>query len=138
MKIKITLAIMAMAFSMMPMAYADGFETLVFKSVSGETYSVETRDLEIYYKDGELTFNNDERKIPVASLVSMEFSEIPATDTAVEKIFTEANGPATIFSIDGIIAGKFASVSEAYRTLKPGLYVVRFSNGETYKIKVEK
>lgn len=138
MKRKITFAIVALASSLMSVANADGFGTLVFKSANGETYSLEAKDLEIYYKDGNITFNNDKRIIPVSTLVSMEFSDNPADNTAVEKLFTDTTGPVTVYSIDGIKTGKFQSLSEAYQSLKPGLYVVRLSNGETIKIEMKK
>lgn len=138
MKRKITFAFIAMASVLMSMAYADGFGTLVFKSVSGESYNVETQGLEIYFKDGNVTFNNDALTIPVASLVSMEFSDNPGNISGVQVISSASTGSVVTFSIDGVKTGEFSSLSDAYRNLKPGLYVVRHSDGSTSKIKVGK
>lgn len=133
MKRKITFVLMAMASALMSLTYAnDGFESLVFKSATGESYSVKTEGLEIYFNDGKLTFSNDNLVIPVASLVSMEFSD----NSGVERILSDATGPVTVLSVDGIRIGEFSSLQEAYGGLKPGVYVVRHSNGKNFKISV--
>lgn len=132
MKRKVTFAFIAMASAIMSMAYADGYGTLVFKSVTGESYSVDAEGLEIYFKDGTLTFNNDGRSIPVASLVSMEFSD----NLGVEKIVSGSDGPVAVFSVDAVKIGEYTSLKEAYSDLPQGIYVVRRSNGKTFKISV--
>lgn len=137
MKRKLALALIAMASSMMTTAYADGFGTLVFKFVSGESYSVNTQGLEIYYNDGKLTFNNDESVLPVSSLVSMEFSDNSGSGSGKGEILTDSTDSVTVLSIDGINIGEFPSLADACRNLEQGLYVVCRSNGETFKIKVE-
>lgn len=138
MKRKITLAFTVLAATMMHMAHADGFKTLVLKSANGESYSVATQGLEIYYKDGNISFNNDERSLPVASLLTMEFSDNPGSSSAVTGIQQGSTGPVAIFTIEGINAGEFTSFSEACASLAPGMYVARLTNGETFKFMVEK
>lgn len=132
MRRKIAIGVMAIVSALMSQAKDDGYGALVFTYVTGETYAVETQGLEIYFKDGVLTFSNDGRSIPVASLASMEFSD----DTGVEGILTDSAGPVSVFSVDGVKAGEYRTLSEACGKLAPGLYVVRKSNGETFKIRV--
>lgn len=119
-----------MTSALMSLAYADGFETLVFKTIKGESYFVETQGLEIYFKDGTLTFNNNEHNLPVDSLSSMEFSD----NSGVEGILSESVGSVVIYSVDGIRKGEFPTIQEACSNLKPGIYVVRNSNGGSFKI----
>lgn len=116
---------------------ADGYGTLVFTSVSGESYSVATQGLEIYFKDGNLTFNNDERSIPVASLVSMEFVDDQG-NVGVDQIIANSTGAVTVYTLDGVKTGDYASLPDAADSLQPGLYVVCHSNGNTFKIKIGK
>lgn len=137
MRRKITFAFIAMASALTSPAFADGYQTLVFKSLSGETYSVKTLGLEIYYKDGNISFNNDGRIIAMESLASMEFSDNQGSNTGVERILPDSTGPLTVFTIDGIKTGEFPALSEAYKNLAPGVHIVCLSNGETFKIRVK-
>lgn len=138
MKRKFTLAFMALTATMMSVAHAGGFKTLVLKSANGESYSVAAQGLEIYYNDGNLTFNNDKRSFPVASLLTMEFSDNPGNSSAVTGILPDSAAHVAVFTLDGINAGEFASLPEACKSLAPGMYVVRLSNGQTAKFMVEK
>lgn len=139
MKRKITFAIIAISSAMMSMAHAnDGFGKLVFKSASGESYYVETQGLEIYFKDGNVTFNNNELSIPTSQLVSMEFSNNTDSGTGVEEILSNTTESVTVYYIDGVKVGEYSSLAEACQSLKTGVYVVRYSNGQTVKIKLEK
>lgn len=136
MKRKFTLAFIAMASAMMSSAYADGYENLIFKSFSGESYSVATQGLEFYFKDGNLSFNNDVRIIPAASLISMEFDGNTGSNTGLVSIPPANSCIITIYSVDGIKKGEFPSLSEACNNLQPGVYIAQKSNGETIKINV--
>lgn len=118
---------------LMSLAYADeGFETLVFKSATGESYCVDTRGLEMYFKDGKLTFSNTELTIPVASLVSMEFSD----NSGVGETLSDSDGTIEVFTVDGIRKGEFSSLQDANGALKKGLYIVRLRDGKTFKIRI--
>lgn len=132
MKRKITFVLMAMTSVLMSLAHADGFEMLVFKTIKGDSYSVVTQGLEIYFKEGYLTFSNNELNIPVTSLMSMEFSD----NSGVETTISDSPGSVAVFSIDGIRKREYSSLQEAYKDLRVGLYVVRQSDGKTFKIRV--
>lgn len=136
MKRKITFVLLAMTSVLMSLAYADeGFETLVFKSATGESYSVDTRGLEMYFKDGKLTFSNTELTIPVASLVSMEFSDNSGVGETSSD--SDSDGSVEVFTVDGIRKGEFSSLQEANGALKKGLYIVRLRGRKTFKIRIE-
>lgn len=136
MKRRITFAMIAMASVLMSTAFADGYETLVLKSTTGESYSVKTENLEIYFKDGKLTFSNSELNLPVSSLVSMEFADKSGGNSGVEEIAVALEGPVEIYTLDGVKAGEFSSLNDAYGSLQKGVYVVRHPNG-SFKINVQ-
>lgn len=138
MKRKITIIFMVAISFLVSSAYADGYEALVFKYASGESYSVATKNLEIYFKDGNLSFNNDNSIIPVASLASMEFDGNSQSSTVIVEMQTDNISPITIYAIDGMKKGVFMSISEAYSNLQPGIYIARQNNGTTLKINVKK
>lgn len=120
------------------MASAGRYSSLKFISESGETYTVATENLEILIHGANLTFSNTNLKIPVSSLVSMEFGNFDDSSSAVNSSVADQNGVVSVFDINGTLLGSFGSFSEALGSLSPGIYVIMDSNGNSLKVSVGK
>lgn len=116
---------------------ADSFGFLKFTTTDGETYGVETENLEITVQGENLTFSNTNLLLPIADLATMEFVETyESGTTAVELIPEAVEGAVAVYSLDGNALGSFASFSDALKSLGQGVYIVVDSEGNTLKIAV--
>lgn len=136
MKRKIVFVFMAVISAMMSLTYAEGFGSLIFKTVSGESHNMKAQDLEIYFKDGVLSFNNNELTLPISTLASMEFGE--AEENGIDEILVSADGRVEVFTLEGLKSGEFASIEDACSVLQPGIYIVNNAKGVSFKIRVER
>ena len=115
----------------------EGFKALKFVSATGESFTVEANDLEIYFLNGNVSFNNTELTIPSSSLISMEFTDEYDEPTGIDKISIEKD-TVEVFRLDGKLAGIFATAAEAVVRLDAGVYIIKDSKGNSIKITVGK
>ena len=76
------------------------------------------------------------RSIALNTLVGMEFSDNETSDdetTKIESLFSET-GILSVYSLDGLFKGDFASLEEAAAALPVGLYVIETHDGKSFKI----
>lgn len=74
-------------------------------------------------------------EIPSKDLLSMEFSsEVASVDTISALI----EGSVTAYSLDGTVAGKFDSVTEAMSSLSPAVYIIVTGQGKAIKLNLKK
>ena len=118
------------------LAWAE-YPFMAFRTVDGDEHTISTTGLEISLGDGVLTATAADEKvqIPLASLASMQFTDKGAK---AGSITADADAAVEVFGTDGIPAGKFASVKEATRALRAGIYVFKNKKGDTWKIAVQK
>lgn len=116
--------------------YADGYGSLKFTMDNGQTYVVETYNLEFTVGADHITFNNTNLTIPVNSVVSMEFTDPFTGPAEVDKIeFNTAEG-VEVFTVDGMTLGAFNTCAEAIGSLSKGVYVIKDAKGNSLKIRV--
>lgn len=120
------------------LASAGRYNSLKFTSNSGETYTVATSNLEIQVNGENLTFSNTNLMIPLSSLVSMEFSDFDDSTAEIDSIISDCRDGVTVYNINGTSVGSFDSYTEALASLSQGIYVIKDSNGNSFKISVEK
>ena len=118
-------------------AFAGKYNSLKFTSSTGETYTVATHNLEILVQGENLTFSNTDLKLPLSSLVSMEFAWDDNT-TKIEELVFDPNCSVMVYNVNGTPVGFFDSYSEALDSIGKGIYVVKDSNGNSLKVNVEK
>ena len=116
---------------------AVNYDAMFFSLIEGNQKSISAKNLVITFSDNELCAQNDTESIniPLSELVSMHFGEYSAS---VENMPLSKNLPLYVFSTSGIFEGKFESLEYAIGALENGIYVIRNSEGETYKITVKK
>lgn len=119
-------------------AFAGRYTSLKFTSNTGETYDVATNNLEILVEGDNLTFSNTDLRIPLASLVSMEFEDYDNSTSLIYETVFDGNSPVLVFNINGTPIGHFTSYSQALGSLSQGLYVIKDANGNSIKLSVEK
>lgn len=111
--------------------------SMQFRTADGATHYIAIEDLNITFVDGQMMASAGESSLtlPLASLVSMEFSDV---DAGVDEVFGATAAEVTVYSIDGICRGRFASAEASVAALESGVYVVKCDNGETSKIVIRK
>ena len=119
------------------LAFAGKFNSLKFTSSTDETFIVATDNLEIIVEGENLIFSNTDLKLPLSSLVSMEFTEDENT-SKIEELAFDPNYSVMVYKVNGTPVGSFDSYSEALDSLGKGIYVVKDSNGNSLKVNVEK
>lgn len=132
------LLLVLMLFSITSSVFADGYRSLKFTMGNGETYIVESKDLEFVIRDQNITFNNTDLILPVGSLVSMEFTDHYTGPAGVNEITLNDSGKIKVFTIDGKNIGEFNSYNDVVGSLPEGVYVINDSKGTSLKIRVEK
>lgn len=117
-------------------AQAD-YSSLVFKTTDGQTQSVSLAGLDITFDATSMIVKNSDGTVtlPLASLSTMEFSD---GSTVVVENFMADNNPFEVFTTGGVAMGSYESLENAAANLNAGIYVIKFSNGETTKIVVSK
>ena len=120
------------------LSFAGRYTTLKFTSDSGETYTVTTNNLEILVNEANLTFSNTDLTIPLASLVSMEFTDYDDSPASVDTFDSNPVGAVTVYNLNGMLIGSFESFSEALGSLGQGVFVITDANGNSLKISVVK
>ena len=118
------------------LAAAERYCSMKFTSNSGETYIVDTNNLEILVNGENLTFSNTNISLTLSSFVSMEFTDDDSS--AVDAVTFAGKGAVTVYALDGILIGSFDSYDEALASLSQGLYVIKDVNGNSLKISVGK
>ena len=137
-KISFLFLMMLMTAISSSVAFAGRYTMLKFTSNGGETYTIATNNLEILINDGNLTFNNTDLTLPLASLVSMEFTDYDDDPSNVNSLSFDHNGIVTVYNVNGILVGSFDSYSEAFNSLGRGVFVFKDTNGNTLKVSVGK
>lgn len=120
------------------LAMAGRYSSLKFTSSTGETYTVATNNLEILVNDENLTFSNTDLTLPLSSLVSMEFTDNDDSSAEIDEISFDGNSAIAVYDINGTSVGSFDSYAEALSSLGEGVYVVKYTNGNSLKISVGK
>ena len=120
------------------LAFAGRYNSLKFTSNTGETYTVATNNLEILVDGENLTFSNTNLTIPLASLVSMEFTDYDDNAADAHTIVIDGDNSVSVYDINGTSVGSFDSYSEALAALGHGFYVIKDANGNSLKISVGK
>lgn len=116
------------------MAAADD-SCMMFEMADGTRHSIASAGLEIVYADGQMRASNGTTTLtlPLASLKSMQFAVMAAAD-----VTTADDCAVTLYTVDGVEAGRYASFADAFRSLPAGIYVAVKANGETLKLMIRK
>lgn len=117
-------------------AFAEG-SSLLFKTADGVTHSVKASGLEITFADGKMVAVNatESLTLPLADLSTMEFGDASAVKSVVCE---DVTGAVSVVTVNGVMAGAYASLDEARQHLAPGVYVIKLANGETTKLIIRK
>lgn len=110
------------------------YTAMTFKKTDGDKHVIALAGLTLNMSDGLLTAANATASvsIPLAQLESMEFSYGSSAATAIYE--QSLSRQATAYTLDGVEAGVFSTVSEALTSLAPGTYVIKYADGTTLKI----
>lgn len=124
---------------MLGFLHANAYEYpyLVFQNSEGSTKILSVESLSITISDGKLVATNVDgtQTFTLSELSKMFFSK--ANDqTAINENVTTNDEEVEVFTTGGMTMGKFASLSLAKASLKPGIYVIKNSQ-KTYKIAVK-
>lgn len=112
------------------------YTSLSFRTVGGETHHLEITGLEISFAQENLIASNliTSITIPLAQLEYMEFSDNSSLG-AVNTISTDKlNEKTTVYALNGVKVGTFASFSEAMNNITNGIFLFKYPDGTTLKI----
>lgn len=117
-------------------AQAYDYPYLVFQTTDGTVTAVAVESLSITVSDGNLVATNGDgtKTFPLSTLSKMYFSTDGTTD--IDGAQTSDTTEVEVVAASGVSLGKFASLDEARRVLKQGVYVVK-SKGKNFKISVK-
>ena len=117
---------------------ASGYNAMVFTMNNGSQKSISTENLEITFSNSELQAKSDQTvlTLTLTDVKSMNFGE--TVTSSVSSLESEKEITVYIFTLSGIYTGSFPSLSNAVENLEKGIYVIRNTEGETFKITVEK
>ncbi|MGN1245329.1 MAG: hypothetical protein ACI4UN_01720 [Muribaculaceae bacterium] len=115
----------------------DGFDYpyMAFQGIDGTKQTVAVESLEITFANGKLMAHSaaDEVSLELSQLDKMYFTTEQA---GVAGTFAPVSGTTTVYSMQGVNLGTFASLSDAVNSLQRGLYVVK-TDGRTQKMAVK-
>lgn len=131
-------AIFTMLLALSAFALHAEYPWVLFKTVDGKDMTIESKGLEISFDAGNLIARSAASSVMISvnDLKSMEFIDLSSIIAVAAPDATD-NTQVTVFKIDGSPVGTFPSASEAARSLSPGIYIARKSNGEISKIAVK-
>lgn len=109
---------------------------LSFQTSEGTVQSVSVNELIITFSNGQLVLTNTDgsQTFSLSDLSYMFFSKEQNT-TGVTRIEDVSNQTVEVFTLNGLVIGRFESLQKAKAELKPGLYLIK-SNGKTQKVVV--
>jgi len=107
---------------------------LSFQTTEGTVQSVSVNELIITFSNGQLVLTNTDgsQTFSLSDLSYMFFSKEQNT-TGVTRIEDVSNQTVEVFTLNGLVIGRFESLQKAKAELKPGLYLIK-SNGKTQKV----
>lgn len=107
---------------------------LSFQTSEGTVQSVSVNELIITFSNGQLVLTNTDgsQTFSLSDLSYMFFSKEQNT-TGVTRIEDVSNQAVEVFTLNGLVIGRFESLQKAKAELKPGLYFIK-SNGKTQKV----
>lgn len=114
------------------------YPSMEFVTTDGASHVIGASGLVITTDGENLSATNTDKDaltLPLASVVSMEFSD---KEASVAVITAATGGEVTAYGIDGVEMGKFKSMQDAVSLLSPGIYLFKDDASQTVKIKVEK
>ena len=117
-------------------AQAYDYPYLVFQTTDGTVTAVAVEALNITSSNGNLVVTNNDgtKTFPLSTLSKMYFSTDGTTD--IDSAQTSDTTEVEVVAASGVSLGKFASLDEARKALKQGVYVVKLKE-KTFKISVK-
>lgn len=109
------------------------YDYMEFRFEDGTTRTLSADGLSITFSNGEIKVTNtagENIEIAATSISSMQFTN----DSAVDSLNLEEMNDFDIYSTSGLHLGKFVSIEAARNTLSNGVYMVKNSNGKTFKV----
>lgn len=137
-KTALLIFMLSMMASATSVALAGGYNSLKFTSDTGEIYTITTDNLEILIEGENLVFNNTDLSLPLATLLSMEFTDYSDETAGTDSMIIEPDAAVTVFDLNGVSIGSFDTYSEAISALCNGVFVIKDANGNSLKISVGK
>lgn len=117
-------------------ARAFDYPYLTFQTSDGARISLSATSLICRVGEGNLIVSNsDLSEIFVLSNLSKMYFSTSAETTGVSSAEVETSGKVEVFTLSGISLGRFPDADDARKHLRPGIYVVRTSQG-VHKIAV--
>jgi len=119
-------------------ATAADYPFLTFQKTDGSLQSVAVESLVLTYVDGTLTVTNANGKetLMLSELSKMYFSQTNESTTTGVTSVDAVEGPVEVYTLAGVNAGSFASVSAARHQLRSGVYVI-VADGRNYKLHIK-
>lgn len=121
-----------------PDVRAASYNGMKFISSTGEQLIVAAENLEMKFKEGFVGFNNSDVRLPLNTLVSMEFCNLENDPASVETICAEEKGEVALFAVDGQLVGHYNSLQDAVNGAGDGIYVVKCADGNVLKVRIIK
>ena len=117
-------------------AQAYDYPYLVFQTTDGTVTAVAVESLSITISDGNLVVTNGDgtKTFSLSTLSKMYFSTDGTTD--IDSAQTSDTTEVEVVAASGVSLGTFASLDEARKALKQGVYVVKLKE-KTFKISVK-
>lgn len=114
------------------------FNRIVFRTLDGGEQSVGITDLNISFSNGEMiaTSTGESVKMELTELKSMAFYNASSGIGQITGMTGE--GKVEIYSPVGIRIGNFDSEAAAMNSLPGGVYIVKFENGLTSKMLINR
>ena len=123
---------LCIALCLMTVVKADTYNYLILEKTDGSNVTLATNGLSMSFSDGNLVAN-DGTTIALTQLAKMYFSE---TSAIYDILKNEAQG-ISIYSIDGMLIGKYKSWKDASQRMLHGGYIIKDAKGNTTKIFVK-
>lgn len=117
-------------------AHAD-YSSLSFKTSDGTVHTISLNGLNIRFDTENMIVSNADTTLilPLNNLSTMEFAD--GSSVVVEQFVTD-NQPFAVFTPAGLSKGTFQNLEQAAGALDAGIYIVKFSGGDSTKIVISK
>lgn len=128
---KLFLLVLAIAF--FASSYAYDYPWLTFQSSDGTETPVSVEGLSMSVSDGNLIVTNADgsQTFELSKLSKMFFST--SSTSGISHISDDTTQQVEVYTTAGISLGKISDASQAYSSLRPGLYIIKTDKG-TFKM----
>ncbi len=115
--------------------FAETYEYLTLTETDGTETSINVSDLNIVYSNGSLVATNSggTQTFALSSLSKMYFAYTAAGSDSMAGVeavaaYADTDAPVSVYTVDGVLQGRYANTATAMATLKAGAYIFKTAN----------